>query len=258
LPLRPWFGSFELVAMMIRLRIAWLLVACLCMPLVSSAQSPQSHAVVSLRELSIPPKAVREFQKGIDRLEKEDASGSLPHFDRAIADFSNYYEAYFEIGIADLKLSRVADAEQALRKSVELSASHYADALFALGGILIKQNKFTEGEKVLREALNLNPTSWAGNYCLGWALFGLNRFQDAEKSVREALRLKSDSADAYLLLADIHGHLHDFSTLLQDLDEYLKLEPNGPINDKIRSLRGIAEQAILESQNTSAAVQPEL
>ena len=216
------------------------------------------RAVVSVRELSIPSKAVREFQKGIDCLKKEDASGSLPHFERAIADFSNYYEAYFEIGIADLKLSRIADAEQALRKSMEMSAGHYADPLFALGGILIKQNKFTEGEKVLREALKLNPNSWAGNFCLGWALFGLNRFQDAEKSVREALRWKTDSPDAYLLLADIHGHLHDYSTLLQDLDEYLKLEPNGLINDKVRSLREKAEQAILESENTDAALQPEL
>jgi tetratricopeptide (TPR) repeat protein len=241
-----------------RLRIAWLLAACLCIPLVSSAQSPTPRAVVSVRELSIPPKAVREFQKGIDRLKKEDASGSLPHFERAIADFGNYYEAYFEIGIACLKLSRIADAEQALRKSVEMSAGHYADPLFALGGILIKQNKFTEAEKVLRGALSLNPTSWAGNFCLGWALFGLNRFQDAEKSVREALRWKTDSPDAYLLLADIHARLHDYSTLLQDLDEYLKLEPNGVINEKVRSLREKAEQAILESQNTSASVQPEL
>jgi tetratricopeptide (TPR) repeat protein len=241
-----------------RLRIASLWVACICMPLVSSAQSPTPRAVVSIRELSIPPKAVREFQKGIDRLAKEDASGSLPHFEQAIAGFSNYYEAYFEIGIAYLKLSRIADAEQALRKSVEMSAGHYADPLFALGGILIKQNKFTEGEKVLREALNLNPNSWAGNFCLGWALFGLNRFQDAEKSVREALRWKNDSPDAYLLLADIHGRLHDYSTLLQDLDEYLKLEPNGLIDEKVRSLREKAEQAILESQNTSASVQPEL
>src|SRR3984957_19744256 len=150
-----------------RLRIASLWVACLCMPLVSSAQSPMPRAVVSVRELSIPSKAVREFQKGIDCLKKEDASGSLPHFERAIADFDNFYEAYFEIGIADLALSRITDAEVALRKSVNMSAGQFADPLFALGGILIKQNKFVEGERVLRGALNLNPTSWAGNFCLG-------------------------------------------------------------------------------------------
>jgi len=232
------------------------LIVCLCMPLVSSAQSPKSRAVVSVRELSIPSKAVREFQKGIERLARDDAGGSLPHFQRAATEFSNYYEAYFEIGIADLKLSRFADAEQAFRKSIELSSGHYADPLFALGGILIKQNKFIDGEKVLREALDLDPTSWAGNYCMGWALFGLNRFQDAEKSVLEALRWKPDSSEAYLLLADIHGRLHDYSTLVTDLDAYLKLEPNSPISGKIRSLQEKAGQAILESRNDSALAVP--
>lgn len=240
--------------MMNRLRISWVLAACLCMPLLSRAQSLESRAVVSVRELSIPSNAVHEFQKGIERLAKEDAVGSLPHFERAVAAFGNYYEAYFEMGLADLKLSRAAEAEQALRKSVELSTGHYADPLFALGGMLVKQNKFTEGETLLRKALDLNPTSWAGYYCLGWALLGMNRYPEAEKSIREALHWKPDSAEAYLLLADIHGRLHDYSMLMKDLDDYLKLVPDGPIDSRVRSLRSKAEQAILESQNVSADI----
>jgi len=175
--------------------------------------------------------------------------------------FDSYYEAYFEMGIANLRMSRLGDAEQAFRKSVELSAGHYAEPLFALAGLLIQQSKFKEGETMIREALNLDPTSWAGQYCLGWALLGLNRVEEAEKSVREALRLKPDSADAYLLLADIHGRLHEYPALLLDLDEYIKLapqlDPQNAVNDKIRLLREKAEQQILESQNTSALVQPE-
>jgi tetratricopeptide (TPR) repeat protein len=238
-------------------RIGWLLAATLLLPLVATAQTAKSRSTVSVRELSIPSKATQDFQKGIDRLSKDDAAGSLPNFQRAITAFTSYYEAYFEMGIADVKLSRVADAEQALRKSIELSAGRYAEPLFALGGLLIQQSKFTEGEKMIREALSLDPTSWAGQYCLGWALLGLNRFEDAEKSVREALRLKPDSADAYLLLADIHGRLRDYPTLLHDLDEYLKLEPHSQVNDKVRLLREKAEQEILQSENTSARVQPE-
>jgi tetratricopeptide (TPR) repeat protein len=238
-------------------RFTWLLAATLLLPCVSSAQTVKSRSTVSVRELSIPSKATQDFQKGIDRLSKDDAAGSLPHFQRAITAFASYYEAYFEIGIADAKLLRAADAEQALRKSIELSTGRYAEPLFALGGILIQQNKFTEGEKLIREALSLNPNSWAGQYCLGWALLGLNRFEEAEKSVREALRLKPDSADSYLLLADIHGRLREYSMLLQDLDEYRKLEPHSESNDKVRQLREKAEQEILQSENTAALVQPE-
>jgi tetratricopeptide (TPR) repeat protein len=240
-----------------RLRISLLLVASLCLPLLSRAQSSESRNVVSVRELSIPPKALHAFQKGVERLAKDDAAGSLPHLQRAVAEFATYYEAYFEIGVADLKLWRTAEAEQALRKSIELSGGQYAEPLFALGAVLINEGKFAEGDGVIREALDLDPTSWAGHYCLGWALFALNRLQEAEKSVREALRWKSDSPEAHLLLADIHHRQKDYPALLKDLDEYLKLEPDSPISTKVRALRVKAERAIVESQSASALVQPQ-
>ena len=238
-----------------KLPIRWLLVACLCIPLLSRAQSPQN--VVSVRELSIPPKAHQAFQKGIERLARDDAAGSLPHFQRAVAEFSTYYEAYFEIGTADLRLGRTADAEQALRKSIELSGGQYAGPLFALGATLIKEEKNSESEEVTRQALDLDPTSWAGHYCLGWALFKLNRLEEAEISVREALRRKSDSPEAHLLLADIHNLQHDYPALVKDLNEYLKLEPDSPINAKVRDLRDEAERLIVESQDASALVHPQ-
>jgi hypothetical protein len=49
---------------------------------------------VSARELSIPERAVNAYRKGIDRLSKNDPAGSLVHFQRAAAEFSNFYEAY--------------------------------------------------------------------------------------------------------------------------------------------------------------------
>src|ERR1700730_11072123 len=131
---------------MSRLRISWLLVASLCIPLFSRAQSPASPHAVSVRELSIPPKAHHAFQKGVERLAKDDAAGSWPTFQRAVAEFATYYEAYFEIGAAELKLWRTGDAAQALRKSIELSGGQYAEPLFALGAVLNYEKKFNEGE----------------------------------------------------------------------------------------------------------------
>src|SRR5712692_7916251 len=108
-----------------KLRISLLLVACLCLPLLSRAQSPESSNVVSVRELSIPPKALHAFQQGVKLLTKKDAAGSLPHFQRAVAEFAGFYEAYYKMGVADLKLWRLADAELAYRRSIELSGGKY-------------------------------------------------------------------------------------------------------------------------------------
>ena len=213
--------------------------------------------MVSVRKLSIPRKAFHAFQRGAELLAKEDAAGSLPYFQRAVAESASFYEAYFKMGVADLKLWRLADAEQAYRRSIELSGGQYAQPLLGLGVLLDYQGKFDEAEKVSREGLDLDLTFWAAHYTLGWALFGLNRLEEAETSAREALRWKTDSSEAHLLLADIHNREKDYRALLKDLDEYLKLDPNSPTSVKARALRDRAQRALVESQISTAPAEPQ-
>jgi tetratricopeptide (TPR) repeat protein len=239
-----------------RFSIGWLLAACLLSPLPSRGQSPESKFAVSARELSIPSKAHQAFQKGAQLLLKNDAEGSLVHFQRAVAAYANYYEAYYDMGVANLRLSRLSDAELAFQKSIDLSGGQYPQPLFGLGAVLVYQNKFAEAEEVTRKGLGLDANSWSGHCYLGWALFGLNRLEEAEKSVREALRLKADSTEALRLLADIHSREKDYRALLNDLDEYLKLDPDSPIAIRARALRSAAER-LLESPNTTALAQPQ-
>ena len=240
-----------------KLRISWLLAACLCLPLLSTAQSPHSSYVVSVRELSVPRKALHEFQKGAEFLAKKDAAGSLPYFQRAVAEYASFYEAYYKMGVADLKLWRVADAEQAYRRSIELSGGQYAQPLLGLGVLLDYQEKFAEAEEVTRKGLDLDPTFWAGHYSLGWALFGLNRLEEAEKCAREALRWKTDSAEPHLLLADIHNREKNYRALLKDLDEYLKLDRDSPTSVKARALRETAQRALVDSQTSTTLAEPQ-
>jgi tetratricopeptide (TPR) repeat protein len=213
--------------------------------------------MVSVRELSIPRKALRAFQKGAELLAKQDAAGSLPHFQRAVAEFACFYEAYYKMGVADLKLWRVADAEQAYRRSIELSGGQYAQPLLGLGVLLDYQEKFAEAEGLTRKGLDLDPTSWAAHYSLGWALLGLNRLEEAEKSIREALRWKTDCAEAQLLLADVHNREKDYRALLKDLDEYLKLDRDSPTSVKARALRDNAQRALVESETSTALAEPQ-
>jgi tetratricopeptide (TPR) repeat protein len=238
-------------------RTCWLLIACMCLPLHSSAQSQESNNAVSVRELRIPPKALRAFEQGIERLAKKDPAGSLPYFQRAISEYAGYYEAYDRLGTADLKLWRLPEAEQAFRKSIEVSGGQYAHPLLALGAILDDQKKFVEAVTVLRNGLGLDPDSWTGHYYLGLALFGLNRLEEAGESARETLARKSDFPRAYLLLADIHCREKDYQSLVSDLNEYLKLAPDGPDSGWAKDLRESAQRITIQSPSSVALAQPQ-
>jgi tetratricopeptide (TPR) repeat protein len=241
-----------------KLPIRWLLVACLCFPVLSRARSEQTRNVVSFRESTIPREALDAFNRGAELLSKNDAERCLPHFQRAVTIFSNFYEAYYEMGMADLILWRIKDAEQAFRMSIQMSEGQSAYPLFALGAVLDYQGRFAEAEGVIRKGLNLDPTSWSGHFYLGRALFGLNRLEEAEKSVLEALRQKSNTAETLRLLADILAREKNYSTLLKELDEYVKLDPDSPIGIGARALRESAQQAFVESQSTTDLTQPQL
>ena len=190
--------------------------ACACRSIRAPNLSTPGYAV-SVRELSIPPKALRAFEQGIELLAKKDAAGSLAHFQRAIQEYAGYFEAYDRMGAADLKLWRLPEAEQAFRKSIDVSGGQYAHPLLALGAILDDREKFAEAESVIRKGLDLDPESRTGHYYLALALFGLNRLVEAENSVREALRRKTDFPEAYLLLADIHSREKDYESLRERL-----------------------------------------
>ena len=94
---------------------------------------------VSVHDLKVPGKARHEFAKGMERLQKNDAEGSLGHFKEAADAFPNYYEAYYQIGVANLELRRGDEAEQALQRSIDLSGGGYAEPQFALGALLCIQ-----------------------------------------------------------------------------------------------------------------------
>ena len=197
---------------------------------------------VSVHSLKVPAKARRAFEKGMDRLQKKDIEGSLERFTEATNVFPDYYEAYYEIGLANLELRRGDQAEQALQRAIDLSGGHYAEPQFALGALLCERQAYPEAEQVLRRAIEVDANSWKGHLFLGQALFGQGRLEEAEKSAREVLVRRPDLPSVYILLANIHIRQHEYALGIKDLDTFLSMEPTGPLGDQARAVRDAAER----------------
>ena len=206
---------------------------------------------VSVHDLKVPGKARHEFDKGIARLQKNDAEGSLNHLKEATNAFPNYYEAYYQIGLANLELRRGNDAEQALQRSINLSGGGYAEPQVALGALLCDRQSFQEAERVLRRAIDVDANSWKGHLFLGQALFGQNRLAEAEKSAHEVLLRRSDVASVHILLANIHIRRQEYILGISDLDTYLSMRPDGGSSEQAREVRAAAIKVMSQREQTT-------
>ena len=225
--------------------------------LAKSGKPPATPALqelsISAHQLSVPHKAHDEFEKGMALIYlKSDYRGAIAQFQLAIRDFPAYYEAYAEEGSAYYQLQEMDHAEEALRKSVELSSGQYADAMFTLAALLTDTKRFQEAETTARRGVSVDSTSWRGPFELARALTALKKTEEAEKTAQQSRDLMPDNPPVYLLLANIHIQKKDYPALLRDIDDYLRLAPIGPEADQARRTKERV-QSLLQSQKAESA-----
>lgn len=192
-------------------------------------------SVVSAHELSLSAKAQSLRREGNARLyDKKDPKGSVGLFERAIRESPSYFEAYFDLGVAYLRLEKRPEAEGAFQKSVELSQKNFAPPLVALAAMLSDRRNFAGAEPLARRAVDLGALPGNANYQLGRALYGVGNDAEAEKFIRQAIALEPQNADAVLILANVHRRQKDYRALLADCETYLRLWPNGPEAGKVK------------------------
>jgi tetratricopeptide (TPR) repeat protein len=201
----------------------------------ATAQKWTTGAAISAHQLGAPSGAQDEFDNGVSLLyDKSDYRGAIAHFQRAIKKFPDYYEAYAQEGFAYQNLDEMPAAEEALRKSADLSVGKYSEAQILLSELLCDTNRYEEAATFSRRAISIDPTSWRGPFELARALFALQQFDDAEINATHARDLNPDNPVIYSLLANIHIGRRNYSSLAQDLDAFLMLVPTGPDAEQAR------------------------
>jgi Tfp pilus assembly protein PilF len=220
----------------------------------ASPSNEGTPPTVSVHELKIPSKAQSFYQKGLRQLDKDPAS-SAQYFREAIDKYSDYYEAYYELGQAQARLNHTGEAMKSFQTAIDLSGGKFAPAEFAFGLLLCKQGKIKEAERVVRHGLEQDSNAAYGHLALGVVLLRLHRPQEAEKSANEVLLRCPHSPDAYLVLADSHGAQSNYAAEVKDLDAFLKLVPEGSRSDFARGLRSAAQRLATESAEGPQASQ---
>lgn len=200
-------------------------------------------STISVRELQVSQKAKDNFERGLERLFKQDPAGSLKHFAAAIAAAPDYFEAYYHLGVAEAQLSRNEEAMRSFQTAIDLSDGHYPRAEFGYALMLTRIGSPAEAEPIVRHGLETDSNISDGHVVLGLILLKLHRVDEAERSAQRALLLEQpSSAKGHLILADVEGARGEFARQADELEAYMKSYPRDHNQKYLEAARDVARK----------------
>jgi tetratricopeptide (TPR) repeat protein len=189
-------------------------------PLVANNQSllPRLGETIPVRELLIPPKAVKELQLSQSALQSNDIAASARHLERALAIYPNYLEAHNSLGARYIALHEYQKASLEFQKAIAIDP-RVVEPINNLSVAFFVLQRYPDAEAAARRALDLHPNLPASRYMLGCILAAEKR---NPSEAMELLRTtKAEFPVSRLLLAEILLRQGAIDAAENELRDYL-------------------------------------
>jgi Tfp pilus assembly protein PilF len=189
---------------------------------------PINGGIVNVSEMldAYPKKAVEAFKKGEDYKKQKKDEQAMKSFETAIKIAPEFYQAHNELGIVYKEAGRAQDAENEFLRAHELSRSNI-EPLLNLTSLYIAENKFERAVGASEEAVKVNSRSAPAFLNLGIALYKAAMLDKAETALKRALELAPKMASVRLMLANVYLKLHQYDSVVEQLNTYIAENPNG-------------------------------
>jgi len=209
-------------------------------PLKEPAKETPPSGSVSVTGL-VPAEARKEFEAG--QKDDKNPDEAIKHFRKAIQLYDKYAEAYFALGLIYMDQRKLDDSQAALQKSTEL-APNSPQAYLTLGAVYNQEKKFDDAEKALTHGLQINPDDAQGQTDLARTYWSEGKWQDAEPHAQKAVTLNPNLATAHILMGNIDLRKRDNAAALKEFNEYLRIDPQGPMAEPVRQMVAKIEAAM--------------
>ena len=179
---------------------------------------PRVSQTVSLRDLLIPPKAVKELRRSQEALRSGDTRSSARHLERALKICPNYLEGHNSLGARYIELHEYEKAAAEFQKAIDIDPS-VMQPVNNLSVARFLEQRYVDAEAAARRAVDLDPHDPTARYMLGAIL------ATEDRNPREAMEMlrqtKNQFPDARLLLAQILERRGDTKAAEKELRDYL-------------------------------------
>jgi tetratricopeptide (TPR) repeat protein len=191
-------------------------------------------ATVSAEELdpSIPARARELYQKGRKSAVENKPEQAIKALQEAVALHPPFYGAHLTLGEQCAKLQRYEEALAAYRRASELQPER-PEPYIGVGVTLVSQKQYAEGIAMLRRIVELDEKLAAPYLSLGYAEMMTGEQCAAEKHLLRALEL-TKATIAHVYLANVYEQLGEPAHAVEQLQAYLKENPQTPNAESIR------------------------
>jgi|SRR5579864_1238151 len=189
------------------------------------AAPPHPGNAVSVSQLRIPSRAIKEFERSQKAFQSGDVHTSVEHLQKALHIYPDFVQAHNELGLRFVQLGEyqkaLAEHETALALDPRNAQTHQQ-----LSFALLLLNRGKEAEDEAREALDLDSQLAASRYVLGRAIVSQG------SATPEALDMLRQSEakfpNASLVLAQVYFNFGQPDQVIASLRHYLRapLDPD--------------------------------
>ena len=185
----------------------------------------------------VPEQARKEFERGISLLQKpEQRKEGLKSLQNAIEIFPVYFEALESLGTEYVKEQEYDPAIPVLTKAIEVNGRAY-QSIYALSLAQYHLKQLPQALESMRRAISLNQKSAAANLWLGMLLRYSKKLDEAETYLKQAdLLAESKLPDAHWQLALLYNDLKRYKEAADELEMFLKVQPDSKDREMIRKL----------------------
>ena len=138
-----------------------------------------------------------EWKKlGNAELDSANYNKAIEYYQKAIETDSNYFDAYFNLG---LSFSRLLDFDKAIEYYNKAITKNDTDAgtFFVLGSAYVEKQDYDKAIEMFKEGIKLEPNSPEEHYYLGFLYQEKGSFIYANMYVKKAAQLGDTSAQRY-------------------------------------------------------------
>lgn len=185
---------------------------------------------VSVTSELAPKDAKKAYEHGLQSLLKNKLDDASKDFEKAVAVYPKYADAWVNLGKLRLQQQSIEPARAALTKAIEADPK-LVTPYVELGLLAAKDGNWQDSARYLDRAVALDPIDYPQSwYADAVANYNLKQYDTAEKGARNAVRLDARHANprSGYLLGLILAEKHDYSAAVTELTEFLKLVPNTP------------------------------